>query len=51
MFPMPFRIPRRLKVLFWRLTDRLRKPTIAPLPGHADDAFETPAYLRRRKPR
>jgi hypothetical protein len=49
MFPMPLRIPRRWKVLFWRLGDRLRKPLAAPLPvAAADDRrLDKPAYLRR----
>jgi hypothetical protein len=47
MFPMPFRIPRRWKVLFWRLSDRLRKPSAEPL--HADDPLDAPAFLRRRQ--
>ena len=51
MFPMPFRIPRRWKVLFWRLSDRLRKPSAEPLPFVAADQsrLEKPAFLRRSK--
>ena len=49
MLPRPFRLPRRLKVLFWRLTDRLRKPTAEPLSSDAADGFdalEAPAFVR-----
>jgi hypothetical protein len=51
MFPMPFRIPRRWKVLFWRLSDRLRKPSAEPLPFAAADRsrLDEPAFLRRRQ--
>jgi hypothetical protein len=51
MFPMSFRIPRRWKVLFWQLSDRLRKPSAEPLPFAAADQsrLEKPAFLRRRK--
>ena len=51
MFPMPFRIPRRWKVLFWRVSDRLRKPSAGPLPFAAADQsrLEKPAFLRRSK--
>ena len=51
MFPsslrLPRRLPRRLKVLFWRLADRLRKPRIAPPPLPAEEPLDLPAFLRR----
>ena len=49
MFPPTFRLPRRLKVLFWRLTDRLCKPTAEPLSSDAADGFDAldaPAFVR-----
>lgn len=49
MFPPTFRLPRRLKVLFWKLTDRLRTPTAEPIASDdADgfDALEAPAFVR-----
>ena len=49
MLPRPFRLPRRLKVLFWKLTDRLRKPTAEPLSSDAADGFDAldaPAFVR-----
>ena len=51
MFTLSFRLPRRWKVLFWRLSDRLRKPSAEPLPvPTADDQrLDAPAYLRRGK--
>ena len=51
MFPMPFRIPRRWRVLFWRLSDRLRKPSADPMPFAAADEsrLDQPAFLRRRQ--
>ena len=49
MFPMPVRIPRRWKVLFWKLADRLRTPRAepVPMPGRNGDRLDEPAYLRR----
>ena len=47
MFPKRFRIPRRWKVLFWRLSDRLRKPSAEPLPVPVDDRLDEPTYQRR----
>jgi hypothetical protein len=49
MFPPTFRLPRRLKVLFWKLTDRVRKPTAEPLSSDAADGFDAldaPAFVR-----
>jgi hypothetical protein len=51
MFPsslrLPLRLPRRLKVLFWRLADRLRKPRSAPPALPAEEPLDLPAFLRR----
>jgi hypothetical protein len=47
MFPTPLRIPRRWKVLLWKLADRLRKPSAEPLPAPADNPLDVPAFLRR----
>lgn len=42
-------IRRRLRVLFWRLADRLRKPRALPLPPDAFGAYEEPSCLRQAK--
>jgi hypothetical protein len=42
-------IRRRLRVLFWRLADRLRKPRALPLPPDAFTAYEEPSCLRQAK--
>lgn len=47
MLPLSLRLPRRWKVLFWRLSDRLRKPRIAPPLLPEDEPLDLPAYLRR----
>ena len=51
MLPLSRRLPRRWKVLFWRLSDRLRKPHIVPPLLPEDAPLELPAYLRRRRRR
>jgi len=51
MLPLSRRLPRRWKVLFWRLSDRLRKPRLVPPLLPEDAPLELPAYLRRRRRR
>ncbi|KAA6183712.1 hypothetical protein F2Q65_14830 [Thiohalocapsa marina] len=43
------RLRRRLKVLIWRVADRLHRPVAAPLPPDTYGAYETPAFLRRSR--
>ena len=49
MFPKSFRIPRRIKMLFWRLADRVRKPRLAPPFVPDEQPLDLPAYLRRSR--
>ncbi|MEA3643100.1 MAG: hypothetical protein VBE63_24630 [Lamprobacter sp.] len=51
MLPLFARLPRRWKVLFWRLSDRLRKPRIAPPLLAEDEPIDLPASLRRPRRR
>ncbi|EIC23924.1 hypothetical protein Thi970DRAFT_00059 [Thiorhodovibrio frisius] len=48
MFSRPWRIPRRWKVLFWQLSDRLLGARVAPLPPPEPHPLESPTYQRRR---
>jgi hypothetical protein len=47
MLPRSPRLPRRWKVLFWRLSDRLRKPRPAPPFLPEEQPLDLPASLRR----